>query len=232
MPDFLKQFKASIRDLKRKANDSLDQILSLDPKSKQDLLMAAHLSDKLTKALTDFNHKNFGSIKKEMQETLSLTDLNPSVFIKNVSNQAFGTIIGSNTTFLAVKNKTSFMLATWKKGLRVVEDGSEVYSENLPSLYGSLRDLVFIEPENCYLMAHDHKLWRKDIDSKPPYVVMEMTCGFRKGASFRYSEPNNRLFVIQNGNAISVVNLEKKLIEIRKDLSPKDMIMDFRLLGE
>ena len=230
MEEFNKKYKAFVTELKTKAVSYIEQMMALDVKSLQLLLKAWKIYGELEQSFIHFREDYFAKTEQDM---IDLANLTPSVSVNHLSYQAFGGI-SSNSTFLAYKNETSFMLGTWKRGIKVVEDDTVVYSENLPNHYGALKDMVYIEPHDYYLMDHDKKLWRKNVDDKPPSVFMDIGCGFRKGACLRYSKLNDRLFVAQNGNAISVINLERRQIETSTVLSQLTMqtIMDFRVLGE
>ena len=139
--------------------------------------------------------------------------------------------LGKKSTFLALKNQSSFAIGTTDKGLKVVDDGVKVFSGPFSESCAWLRDMISIKPINCYFLDMNYKLYRKNIDKLPPYPYMEIKCGNREGASFRYSDLHNWVIVIQDCNKISGVNLSKNEVEIEVEKSIGYFINDFRLFG-
>ena len=147
-------------------------------------------------------------------------------------HQTDRSIIGENLTHLALKNPVSYMIGTKEKGVKLFEDSAQIYSGMLPVYKAWLTDMIYVLPLDCYFMNHDHKLYRKDIDNKPPYLFMNVRCGNRVGASFRYSELHERMVVNKDNRNISVINLEKKRVEIEVLKSLGGDINDFRVFSE
>ena len=141
-------------------------------------------------------------------------------------------IIGHRPTHLALKNISSYMIATWGAGIKVVEDNKLIFSGEFRLRRGSLQDMVYVSHLNAYFMDHNRKLYRKDIDGNPPYLYMDLVCGFREGACFRYSELNQRLIVCKDDTNISAVDLDQKSVDIELTQNDKDVIKDFRLIGD
>ena len=141
-------------------------------------------------------------------------------------------IVGLDITLLALKNTSSYMIGTWSNGFKVIEYDSEVYSGKLPVLGGSLNDIIYVESLDCYLMYIEGRIYRKDIDSQPPFIFKELQCGFRPGAVLKWSEINQRLIVIKGGKNVAVIDPYTKDVEIEIKDSLGGNVMDFRFVGE
>ena len=141
-------------------------------------------------------------------------------------------VIGGDWTFLAVKDKNSYMVATKGKGLKIVENGAEVWSGKLPVFNVWLTDIIYIESQDSYFIDYNNKLYRKAVNREPPELFIDVESGTRVGACFRYSKNHERLIVNKNFRNISAINLEAKKIEIELWKQIGGNIYDFRLLGD
>ena len=138
----------------------------------------------------------------------------------------------STATLIAFKNPTSFIIGTAKKGMIVIEDSDEKYSARLPrDRRGTLRDIVYIDHLDCYLLNFKDKIYRKDIDSKPPYIFLDIVSGILNSRSFRYSKLSRRLVIVKNTKNIAVVNLQRKQVELEVTRGQLGTIFDFKLFG-
>ena len=168
--------------------------------------------------------------RRESVEPLKTLDFH--LEIETVSGHKAEGLIGGDWTYMAVKNHENYIIGTDEKGIKIIKNGSQIYCSKLPEEEEALRDLIYIEPMDSYLMDHDGKLYRKDIDEHPPHIFMDIKCGATFGACFRYSSINQRLIICKDGTKISVVNLENKKIEIQVTKSVGEDIMDFCIVGK
>ena len=145
--------------------------------------------------------------------------------------QEEGVFVG-DWTHLAMRNQNSYMTLTEEDGMVLVEDGEDIYTGKFPTEEVPPLDIIYIEHFECYLMNFDDKVYRKDINDQPPYVYMNIHCGTRVGACFRYSKLHQRLIVNKDYENITAVNLHCKdfMIEVEKDVG--EDIYDFRVFGE
>ena len=111
-------------------------------------------------------------------------------------------------------------------------DGAQIYSVEFPGEYRDLNDMIYFPPLDCYLLACYDKIYRKDIDGQHPYLYMELKCGTREGAHFRYSNIHQRLVIAKDCLKISVLSPETKEVEIEVQKNLEGLIQDFRLFGE
>ena len=139
---------------------------------------------------------------------------------------------GGNHTFIAFKNPSSYAVVTSMKGLKVVEEASQIYSEALPGIRpATIKDLTYVDHLDCYLLIYNYKIFRKDLTESAPYPFLDFFCGFRLGGSFRYSKKNKKLIIAKTGFEIAVVNLERKIIEFGVKSANRMKITDFKLFG-
>ena len=143
-------------------------------------------------------------------------------------------LIGGSTTILALKNTSSYLIGscgrlvdrvegdfpminclteTVQRGLKLVENGTKIYSGRLPVQKAKLLDAVYILDFKAYFLCYDSKIYRKDIDRRPAYLWMDITIGNAVGNSLVYSKMNKRLVVAYMGKSLSIVNLRAKRTE-------------------
>ena len=152
--------------------------------------------------------------------------------IKRENSRRKKQLIGGVCTHIALKSPESYIIATLGKGLKVIENLNQVYSNMLPLSDAWLSDMVYINCLDCYLIDYNSQLYRKDIDDSPPYLFMNVVCGHRPGASFRYSQKNEKLIINKDKKKISVISPETIEVdfEVVKDVG--NSIQDFRVFGE
>ena len=236
------RFKTDLIELKDRFLASFEKMLSADLEVEEDYQSAVAFTKSLKKGLKKIIKTHLNSKSKMPSKALKpfvteIRNLNPS----QTNPESF--------TCMALKNPTSFMIATFGQRLTLVENNAQVYSEDLPStnlLYGQspetftfamnqhsllLTDMVYVGFLDSYFMAYDSQLFMKRIDWKPPSLFMSLNCGMRMGASLRFSEANQRLIVTRDDQFISVLNLETKEIEIDVSKQHGDQIWDFRIFG-
>ena len=112
-----------------------------------------------------------------------------------------------------------------------MEDGAQLYLENLSTNDRLLCDTIYIPPLNCYFLSLNEKLYRKDIDDKPPYLYLDVLCGWNEGCYFRYSKLPSRIIINKDTMNISVLNPRTKKIELKINKAVGGKISDFRFLG-
>ena len=205
-------------------------MMACDPDSLSDKETILELTAMLKSKIDSFcgKHLNSGS-RKQIQEM--------SVAVEQVRNHEqegiIGGIIGSFCTISALKNETSYMIGTECNGIKLIERGRQIYSGRLPVYDALLTDIIYIKSQNCYLLNYDEKVYRKDIDGRPPYLWMEIFCGLRPGASFRFSEVNDKLVVNKDEKNVSVICFERKEVELEVEKGDiGEFIWDFRIFGE
>ena len=161
----------------------------------------------------------------------SSNPLKISLKVETCGNYQEEGIIGDKLTHLAFKNPNSFMIVTSTKGIKLIENSTEIYSAELSGApQCSVLDTIYIKHLDCYLLRFYLRIYRKDIDDNPPYLYMGLRCSGRFRGAFRYSPLNRRL--IQKGGPLSIVNLEKKRIELQIKHKDFTLIMDYKVFGK
>ena len=146
-------------------------------------------------------------------------------------NNPKGNLIGGDTTILAVKNQNSYMLGTFSKGIKVVENKEEIYYGGIGD--ATLKDMIYVDSLDSYFINLNQILYKKDVDDHPPYIWINwLYVTGEVGSCYRYSNINQRLVVNENRNSLAVVNLEDKEVEIRLKKHRGIDVCDFRLFGE
>ena len=179
--------------------------LRRDIKSKIDVLYQAHMR----------------SAEKRLEEM--------KINIANVMDLKAVDVTGGDYTLVAVKNHTSFLIGTLGKSIKLIERCTTQYSSKTKE---RLRGVVYVEHLDCYFLSFGSKLYRKNIDTKPPFVYMNIYCGQRLGACFQYSKLNNRLIVNKDKKIITAIDLQAKKQEISIRKARDGDIFVFRLFGE
>ena len=173
--------------------------------------------------------KNDQRSKEGLEDNRKPEDL--EIITDRVKDYGRISLVGTYNTFLGLKDRHSFLIGTFLKGMILVENGREIFSGRLPT-YESIRDIIYIPALDCYFLDHGDKLYRKDINDKPAYIFMDLKFGYILGSSFRYSQIYHRLLIAKDYKKISIVNPETKKIEIVMKKSVEGDISDFRLFGE
>ena len=149
--------------------------------------------------------------------------------VKNLYQEGY---VGGNWTHLAIKDPKDYMIGTSTEGVKLVKGNTEIYSGKLPPDDLYLLDITYAPCTNCYFLASRDKLYRKDINNRPPYFYMAVKCGLRPGAFFSYSHMHKRLIVCKNGRSIGVINPKTKKVELVMGKYFRGLIEDFKLFGK
>ena len=171
-----------------------------------------------------------GITKNQPEDEIPFEEDNLYLNVYRVKNHRQLGIIGETYTFLAMKDPRSYMIGSNHKGIKVIQNDTEIYSEPLLG-EEELSDIVYIDHLDCYLLSFKSKIYRKDTNSRFPYFYMDLNCYSALGKCFQYSRLNQKLIVAKNERIIAIINLENKRVEfeIRKDFL--NNIQDFKLLG-
>ena len=189
--------------------------------------------------------KNTQETKEEhLQETLvssetglenerRLEDLNLRVDLVKECAEGSEEFVGRRITFIAMKNHNSYLIASDRAGLILLEDGAKLCSDVLPRTYKYLSHTIYYPPEDCYFLTSRTNIYKKDIDGKAPYLFIDAKVGYGHAAFLRNSILSKRLMFCMGGRHICVINPIFKRIEVqmKSDLG-NDFISDFRVFGK
>ena len=226
MPDKNTEVKNDLKILKGRGASLIDKMLACDFNFDEDIHLAYDLAQNYKAKIDEFCRKH---LKQKTNPKVEKCDL----IVNKIKDQSTEEIIGGHWTHLALKNPACYLIATMTKGLRLIDNTELLYSAKLPvSGEAWLNDLIYIKSKDCYLMNLNHKIYKKDIDRKPPTLLLDLKCGNRVGASFKYSEVHDRLIVNMYWKRIGVVDLLHEKVEFTVDLYSGTNITDFRVFGE
>ena len=134
---------------------------------------------------------------------------------------------------LAIKNHSSFFIATHKTGAVLVENRAVVYSDECKIKDEDyLCDIIYIKDLDCYLMLAAYSLYRKDIDDQPPYRFMELKHSVRYRSCLRYSGLNKMLILSDFEGDVFLIDLKRKQIQFKAKKRPGRFMLAFKLFGE
>ena len=172
-------------------------------------------------------------IEPKSSEWLEQNGKTVKVKVERIRDHREAGIIGGAWSFVALKSPTSYLIGSNLKGIKLIENRAEFFSSRLEKQF--LKDICYIKRSNFYVLSFQEKIYRKDVDNKPPYEFLDVSCGQRNGASFRYSSIHHRLVIVKDRANIAVVNTDRKRVEneIKRDNKEcSNIIQDFRLIGK
>ena len=174
-----------------------------------------------SKIIKDLHREYIRSSEKKIQ--------NPKLHLQTVINPSDEKLIGGRGTLLALKNHSSFLIGTSKKGLKVVEKGTLKYKDRLQ---WNLIDMIYAESPDCYFLLYNESIYRKNIDDEPPSIFLKIGCELQIGKSLQFSNLYEKLVICNNKVSISAINVHTKEIEIDLPKKRGFGISFFKLFGE
>ena len=185
---------------------------------------------KSTKKLTQT--KTQKEVEIELQkEGVVFEEKDLKITVEQIQDHSELEIIGGCATYIAFKNLTSYAIGTDRSGLKVIKEGAEIYSKRFLSS-ARLDGIIYINSLNCYLLYLRSRIYRKDIDNKPPYLYMKLYLGSRSSNSIKYSKIHNRLILAKYlNNNLALINLERKRIELEIRRVDGSTIQDLKIVG-
>ena len=234
----LKEQKPSKTAPKEEKDQSLAQSVLKPPKKTQNKAIQAKQEKKLnnsedtlikkssaiddSKIIKDLHERFIKSSEKRIQ--------NMQISVQNTLDPSEQGLIGGRDTLLALKDVSSCLVGTSKKGIKLVELGSIKYKVNMSS---TILDIIYAENLDCYFLLDDAlNIYRKNIDERPPSIFMKIDAGLQVGKSLQYSNLHDKLVICNNKTSISVINVHTKEIEIDLRKKRGDGIAFFKLFGD
>ena len=141
-------------------------------------------------------------------------------------------IIGGKVTYLALKDPSTYMIATYGRGLKVILNNTQIYSAKLPRKVALINQILYAGHLDCFFLQNESHLYRKDLDDQPPYIYMDMSHLGWFRSLIRYSSVNKKLITFKDNTWISVINLFTRKVELQIEKKSRSQIMDCKLLGE
>ena len=229
-------FKHDLSMLTSRATDFFNQMMACNlnfPDNHHRIFQMAQLIKSKIDQLCDKHLVLEVERKKEAQieERIKKKIKNLKLEVQELNAHKEWGVIGDDWTYLALKNPTSYLIGTRRKGLKIIEDNSLIYKGKLPGQYTKLVEAIYIEPLNTYLLYHNKQIFRKDINQNPPYPFINIKCGVRFGACFKYSKIQNQLIINKDYTNLAAVNLQAKAVEIEVEKTVGKDLKDFKIFG-
>ena len=163
---------------------------------------------------------------------ITFNEKNLKIHIQEYQNHFESQIIGKDWTYVAFKNLNSYAIGTDEQGLKVFQNNVQIYSKSFSAVQKRLDSITYVDHLNCYLLNFNCQIYRKDIDDRPPYFFMDGLNSYLKPATcLNYSRAGKRLIVSKGSHNISVVNLDRKRIEMQIIRNQLADIKSIRLFG-
>ena len=142
-------------------------------------------------------------------------------------------LLDNNNIFLAIKNLRSMMIGSSFLEFRLFENSILIYSEEVMKEESyKLHDIIYVDHLDCYFLLINFKIYRKDIDEKPPYLWMDVRSGGKAGYCFRYSKMNRRFLITKDSCNMSFLDKTCTRVEIEVKRTQEDYLRDFKIFGK
>ena len=141
-------------------------------------------------------------------------------------------------SIVVLKNPKSFIIVRISKELclKLVEENRQIFSTKLKINSENLELAFYCAPLNCYFLRISDKIFRKDINGRPPYIYM---CYHTSMYCFQYKSPSEkyfdgvRLVSRQKFRRMTVTNLKTRKVELNLRLKDRvGILADWSLVGE
>ena len=152
---------------------------------------------------------------------------------------------GLSPVYLSLKNHNSFLQVFNFIRVKLIENAELIFAGKFKDEKKNwVRDVSYQKSLNCYLLALDFKIYRKDIDRRPCYLFLDLKCGlltnstlvyydyFRREDCLRYSKLNKKLIVNNGKSRISVLDMSLKKVNAVLKIPSDEALCDFQLLGD
>ena len=207
------RYRKDLVDLKQRFLSFFDQMIALDltiPEERKEALTKTQRQiTKIYKLCTE----HLGATQMKQRQDPKLQDLHVSV--ENAKDLKEEGEIWWKSTNITFKNETSFMVANFHYGIGVIENSRQLYCK-LPEECRDIGDIAYIPSLNSYLIAGRNNIYRKDIDSKPPYIYLGVFYKHYQSplqnTRLEYSDTHNRIIFISNRDQLSLMNPKTKKI--------------------
>ena len=131
---------------------------------------------------------------------------------------------------IGLKNATSYAIGEDIKTLVVVENQTQIRFDRFYGASDWIQAILYIDHLDCYLIQSKTKIYRKDIDSSPPYLFMDIDRRYQAADRLRYSKINKKLILLQGDNNLAVIDLERFRFEM-EIITQLSNIEDFNCLA-
>ena len=223
----LKNLRDTIKELRDQLESNIRNQLARKPKK---ILRAkssqVNLPGSLSQKIETFQEEGI-RITVDYQELI----LYPKVHV--IRPKEHTPFIGGPTTLIAVKNSSSYLIATKGKGYILIENNELITGNLFLKNNSDILDLAYIPGHNYYLILQKTNLYVKKINKSEPEVFIARVCGsMLPNRCIKYSGINDRILISYRPHWIMVVNPLDKVSPFLIKILLKKRQVDFSFFGD
>ena len=237
-PKLVKLIEASVKKLliqlfKNEAKKVIEEIVKKELKGVKRRLSGL---EKQIRNLKDSGGGNGGRPSLECETPALTLKTNEWVFSMNlkrelIANNGANAHIGVGETRVAIKNKDSYLMASYGKGFVLFENGEKV-DEGSFSGTNQLYDTVYVRQSDSYYLLIGGVIYKKQINGLSPEVWINDGIGFGYDAPFVYSEKLERIVTQKGKNIFAIIDPNQKEVEFELPFTFADYIVSLKFFGE
>ena len=211
-------------DLSQKQTE-LDLVLKRYSKLKNFLTQLDKISIPSLQEKSPTQHPSLSNKANQIQASLQGARLNEEIKLRisvlgkikirveEIADHSELGLIGGKETRIAFKDPNSYLIASSKQGMKLVEENKALFLDNLPDPQWMrlINQIIYVESLNCYFLQMPTELYSKNIDKKQPIPYMRLDDRY---SEIQYSKENGRLICLKN-STLSVINLRTKEVEFK-----------------
>ena len=131
---------------------------------------------------------------------------------------------------LGLKNRQSYLICQQKSLLLLIEKSKRIYSKKFIRF---VRSILYIKNKNFYLIETTQNcLYVKEINKKPPYMILRANPETSRGQGLKYSEQKSRVIFVRDFNGIVIFNTNTMKVERALKQTFGGMIRSLSFFGE
>ena len=151
--------------------------------------------------------------------------------VHQVSNESDKQYISEEYSILALKNESTYLIATDLKGMKVIKDNILVFLDALPT-QDFIGGLVYVDYLDCFLLLSGEILYRKEINNKAPSVYIDLKLSAEVILGLRYSRMNKKLITFIDYKNLAVINIDEKRLDLVFEKEIGESVRGYKIFGE
>ena len=146
----------------------------------------------------------------ELNERLFSLNLKTEVVRDHAAEAQIGR---GSRTFTAIKNSNSYIIASYRKGFVLYENGQKKHEERFRVSFGSVFDVIYVKHTDSYYFLLGGTLYRKYIDDRSPEPWINGGFGTNDAFPILYSEKLERIITVKGNTQLAIIDPHQKRIE-------------------
>ena len=139
--------------------------------------------------------------------------------------------VGGSETRLAVKDASSYLIATMYKGYTLVENGEKKAETRFPAGVDFLEGICYARNVDAYFMVLHRKLYNLGTKTTQLELWIDQTIGWSHHTPLEYSDKVKRILTSVGADKIAVIDPRYKAIEFEYDLGKDHNIVGYKFIG-